>query len=126
MDAQTFALHQRTGLFVAAYSSQAQGFFTKASHNPASLSADQQALYLNEENTKRLHRLQKASQDLSPPLSVLALAYLINQPILTFPIIGASRVEHLLESIRAGDVDLSAEMVQYLEAGVPEGGSRYA
>jgi aryl-alcohol dehydrogenase-like predicted oxidoreductase len=60
MDAQTFALHQRTGLFVAAYSSQAQGFFTKASHHPASLTASQQALYLNEENTKRLHRLQKS------------------------------------------------------------------
>jgi aryl-alcohol dehydrogenase-like predicted oxidoreductase len=117
MDAQTFALHQRTGLFVAAYSSQARGFFQKVSHNPASLSADQQALYQNEENTKRLHRLQKAAQDLSLSPFALALAYLINQPILTFPIIGGSRLEHVLESIPAGDVDVSAEVIQYLDQG---------
>lgn len=117
MDAQTFALHERTGLFIAAYSSQAQGFFAKTHRNPASLSAHQQELYVNEENTKRLHRLQKVSQDLSLPLATLALAYLTNQSVMTFPIIGASHADHLLESIGAGDVNLSAEIVRYLETG---------
>jgi len=115
MDAPLFDFHQKTGLAAIAYTSQAHGFFTKASADPASLSNHLQKTYGNATNTGRLQRLQRVSQELSLPISVVALAYLTHQPFPTFPVTTFTSVGQLLESIQAGDVELRADIVQYLE-----------
>ena len=117
MDAPTLKFHQTSGLPIVAYTAQANGFFSKASDQAVPLSEALAKKYASAENTQRLQRLQKVSQDLSLPLAVLALAYLTNQSALTFPIFGASSPAQLRENLPAGDVELSAEIVRYLESG---------
>ena len=117
MDAQTFEFHQKTGLATVAYTSQAHGFFSKASNNPTALPERLRKMYSNRENTERLRRLQRVSEEVSLSISAISLAYLTNQPFPTFPIAGFANVQQLLESIEAGDAELSFETIQYLEKG---------
>ncbi|HLW00829.1 MAG TPA: aldo/keto reductase [Ktedonobacterales bacterium] len=117
MDAPTREFHRKTGLAILAYSAQAHGFFAKASSNPEALPASLRKLYWNAENTERLRRLQVVAWEVSLPLSVIALAYLTNQPFPTFPIFGCATIQQLLENMEAGDVELNAETLRYLETG---------
>jgi len=45
----------------------------------------------------------------------VALAWLLNKPHITAPIIGASRMQHLDEAIAALELKLTAEEIQQLE-----------
>jgi aryl-alcohol dehydrogenase-like predicted oxidoreductase len=117
MDDQTLDFHRKTGLAIVAYTSQAHGFFSKASKDPASLSDQLRKMYANGENMRRLRRLQRVSEELSLSISALSLAYLTNQPLPTFPVAGFANVNQLLESIEAGDAELSSEIIHYLEKG---------
>jgi aryl-alcohol dehydrogenase-like predicted oxidoreductase len=117
MDAPTYDFHRSTSLPIMAYSSQAHGYFSKASANPADIPEHLQKVYGSAENTRRLHRLQAVAEELSLPLSVVALAYLSSQPIPTYPIFGCASLHQLRENMEAGDVLLSAETLQYLETG---------
>jgi aryl-alcohol dehydrogenase-like predicted oxidoreductase len=117
MDTQMLEFHRNTGLTILAYSAQAHGFFAKASSNPEALPAPLRKLYWNAENRARLHRLQVVAQEASLPLSAIALAYLTNQPLATFPIFGCTTGDQLLKNMEAGDVELNAETLRYLETG---------
>ncbi len=117
MDAQTFEFHRKTGLAIVAYTSQAHGFFSKASNNLTALPERLRKMYSNGENIERLRRLQRVSEEVSLSISAISLAYLTNQPFPTFPIAGFANVQQLLESIEAGDAELSFETIQYLEKG---------
>ena len=46
----------------------------------------------------------------------VALAWLLHQPVVTAPIIGASRIEHLDQAAEAVDVTLTEEQIERLEA----------
>lgn len=46
----------------------------------------------------------------------IALAWLLHQPAVTSPIIGASKIEHLKEAVEAVDLELSDEELKFLEA----------
>jgi len=96
MDDQTLDFHRKTGLAIVAYTSQAHGFFSKASNDPTSLSDQLRKMYSNRENTGRLHRLQRVSEELSLSIPVLSLAYLTNQPLPTFPVAGFANMNQLL------------------------------
>lgn len=117
MDAQMQSFHREKKLAIVAYSSQAQGFFTKMSTNPASLSEGVRRRYRNAENTERLSRLQKIAQARSLPLAAASLAYLTNQPLQTFPIFSCTSIEQLLENMQASDVVFDAPLLRYLEQG---------
>jgi aryl-alcohol dehydrogenase-like predicted oxidoreductase len=117
MDAPTLAFHRKTGLAIVAYSAQAHGYFSKVSTQPEAIPESLRKLYWNAENAERLRRLQVVASELSLPLGVVALAFLTNQPTPTFPIFGCATVEQLLENVKAGEVELGAETVRYLETG---------
>jgi aryl-alcohol dehydrogenase-like predicted oxidoreductase len=117
MDAPTREFHRKTDLAIIAYSAQAHGFFAKTSRNPEALPAPLRKLYWNAENSERLRRLHVVAREVSLPLSVIALAYLENQSLPTFPIFGCATGDQLLENLLAGDVELDAETVRYLETG---------
>jgi aryl-alcohol dehydrogenase-like predicted oxidoreductase len=48
--------------------------------------------------------------------SQIALAWLLDKPHITAPIIGATKLEHLEQSIAALDISLSEEEIKKLEA----------
>jgi aryl-alcohol dehydrogenase-like predicted oxidoreductase len=58
--------------------------------------------------------IELAGQHGVPPARV-ALAWLLHQPAITAPIVGASKLAHLDDAVGALDIKLSAEEVAYLE-----------
>src|SRR5215472_8704958 len=115
MDAFAFAFHQEVGLPIAAYTSQAHGFFSKASNQAGALPDVLLKWYSNAENRERLQRLQTVSRELSLSIPVLLLAYLTNQPMITFPVFSCSNEGQLRENMQAGEVELASDVVRYLE-----------
>jgi aryl-alcohol dehydrogenase-like predicted oxidoreductase len=55
-----------------------------------------------------------ASRSVSP--ARIALAWMLSKPVVTAPIIGATRIDHLSDAIAAVDLDLTAEEIKQLEA----------
>lgn len=49
-------------------------------------------------------------------MAQVALAWLLRQPAVTAPIVGATRLEHLEQAVGATDVELSDEQVERLTA----------
>jgi len=118
MDKEGMEFHRKTHLTAIPYSSQAKGFFTKMSKgNIRQLSERIKKTYYNEENMKRLERIEKLAHDLSRSVTEIVLSYLISQPFITIPIVGCRTVEQLTESLQAGNLRLDPDMVRYLEEG---------
>lgn len=109
------AFHRRTGMAVVPYTSQAFGFFSgqyRRDNMP-----DKLKLFVNEENLRRLERVERTSARLGISQTETALGYLLSQPFPVFPIIGSRTQEQLEESLKAGDVTLDPETVRYLRYG---------
>ena len=51
-----------------------------------------------------------------PPAQV-ALAWLLDQPAVTSPIVGVTKPQHLADAVAAADLDLTADEVEELSAG---------
>ncbi len=113
MDAGMWRYHQETGLAAVAYTSQANGYFTRrACGEPVSDAL--KSVYHLEENEARLARLIALSGQASLSASQIVLAYLTSQPFPAFPIIGCRTLDQLRDSLTAADVTLSPEQVAYL------------
>jgi aryl-alcohol dehydrogenase-like predicted oxidoreductase len=100
-----------------AFTSQAQGYFSKYEASVEELPDSLRQVYGSDENTARLRRLREIAAWLTLPLSTAALAYLTNQPFPTYPIVGCASLPQLLENTGAGDVLLDARTLRYLETG---------
>lgn len=70
--------------------------------------------YWNEWGFGTVDRLAPVAAEAGLPLVTLAVAWVLANPAVTSPIIGASRPEQLEESINATDVTLPADLVQRL------------
>ena len=115
MNADLWKWHKETNMAIVPYTSQARGFFTKASTTPENLSQDLRLRYNNATNNQRLQRLQELSRQTGQSITALALAYLTNQTVPTFPIISSSHPDQLVESLEAGIINLNAEILSYLD-----------
>jgi aryl-alcohol dehydrogenase (NADP+) len=73
-------------------------------------------LYFREEDFEVAERVQEVAQMRGVTGSQIALAWLLDKPHITAPIIGATKLEHLEQSIAALDISLSEEEVKKLEA----------
>jgi aryl-alcohol dehydrogenase (NADP+) len=74
-----------------------------------------QSLYYREEDFVVADRVQEVAKRHGVTGSQVALAWVLSKPYVTAPIIGASRLEQLEESISALSIRLPAEDVQQLE-----------
>jgi aryl-alcohol dehydrogenase-like predicted oxidoreductase len=102
-------LHE-AGLTMIPYSGQSRGFFTKLAERGAEgLGPDVAALYAGEANRRKLPVIQSIASRHRATVNEVVLAYLLCQPLLTIPIIGASRPEQLRESVRACSLRLGPE-----------------
>jgi 1-deoxyxylulose-5-phosphate synthase len=73
-------------------------------------------LYFREEDFEVAERAQEIAQKRGVTGSQIALAWLLNKPHITAPIIGATKLDHLEQSIAALDISLSEDEVKSLEA----------
>lgn len=119
MDDETLAWHRASGFPIAAYSSQANGFFTYPLPDPQSeMTGKQKALahsYLNARNTARHEGASHMSTHMERTPSEIALSYIWSQSFPSIAIIGPRRLEQLRDSLRARDLRLSPDDVMQLE-----------
>lgn len=116
MDDAMFAFHQQSGWAVVPYTSQARGFFQKvAVQGPAGLSERDRRAYWNETNARRAMVVQQLAEEHEATPSQIALAYLLQQPITTIPVIGCRTVAQLQDSVGATAITLSAAALAQLE-----------
>jgi aryl-alcohol dehydrogenase (NADP+) len=62
-----------------------------------------------------LERVIKVAEDHEVTPAQIALAWLLNKPGVTGPIIGASKMSHLEEAVAAIEIELSDEEMTFLE-----------
>ncbi len=118
MDSESREYYKKTGIAVVAFTSQARGFFAKLEkEGPDGLKSWVRNTYYNEENLKRFERAKELAGELSTSISAIVLAYLTSQPFTTIPIVGCQNLNQLDDSMRASDLELTPEMLQFLENG---------
>jgi aryl-alcohol dehydrogenase-like predicted oxidoreductase len=110
------------GVGLIPWSPMARGFFAgnrkksgggETARAQADPFADQ--LYFREEDFAVAERAQEIAQELPASGSQVALAWLLHKPHITAPILGATKLEHLDQSIAALEIKLSQEQIQRLE-----------
>lgn len=96
------------------YSSQSRGYFSKVEAGGVdSLADDLRQIYDDKANPARLKAAQAVAQRHGVSTNDVVLAYLVNQPLQTVPIIGASSPDQLSASIAAASIRLTpAELAE--------------
>lgn len=102
MNEQEMDLYRQAQLPVMAFSSQAQGVFSKGYKEDLSDLSKKHRAFYSEENVRRYQALLQKCRETGCTPSRAALDYIIeNQEIEGFAIVGCSRMEQLLESLEA-------------------------
>lgn len=118
MDPALRAWHRATGVPVAAYSSQAVGFFAREWAWPSGELRERKfARYLSEANVRRAWRVRAraAAHGVSP--NQLALAWLLRQPQPVLAVLGCKTRAHLEDSLGSLRIALSPAELADLERG---------
>lgn len=114
------AFYQKEGIPVMAYSSLGRGMLSgRVNRENYKDLLDNAALtaYAHEVNFLRLDRARQMAKDKGITVPQLALAYILAQPFLVFPIVGAASGEELRQIAEVENIYLSAEECEWLEDG---------
>ncbi|MBO9610544.1 MAG: aldo/keto reductase [Paenibacillaceae bacterium] len=115
MDEAAYGYYLEAGMAVFAYTSQAQGVFSKlAAGGPDSLKEGTRRVYYNDTTLARLERAQRLAARHNVPVSAIVLGSLTNRPFPTVPIIGPASVEQLEQSLEGADIVLTPEELRSL------------
>jgi len=115
-------LCREEGIGIIPWSPLARGFLTgnrtRETHEPttrAKTDGFAQEMYYQEMDFEVVDRVKELAQrhDVTP--AQIALAWLLHQPGLTAPIIGASKMPHLEQAVAALEIKLSQEEINVLE-----------
>jgi aryl-alcohol dehydrogenase-like predicted oxidoreductase len=114
-----FCLHQRVG--VIPWSPLARGLLTREwSVQTKRSETDKFAKSLYAQAEEANHQIVAAVKALAEerqvPMAQVALAWLLQKEVVTAPIVGVTRPQHLTDAIAAVDLKLSSEEMQRLEA----------
>jgi predicted dehydrogenase/aryl-alcohol dehydrogenase-like predicted oxidoreductase len=99
------------------WSSQARGFFTGRAHPDDRSDEELVRCYYSDTNFARLARAEELGTRLGVPTTAIALAFVLHQPFPTFPLIGPRTLAETHGSLRALDVQLTPEQVDWLAKG---------
>jgi voltage-dependent potassium channel beta subunit len=72
--------------------------------------------FFNEDNVNKVRRLQPIAAELGLTRAQLALAWVLRQTGVSSVITGATRPEQVLDNVKAAEVELTAEVVEQIEA----------
>ena len=116
MDIESFRYYAEKQIPVAAFASQAKGFFSKmASIGVDGLSPKSKERYLCEENLKRFELVKELASKYNCSIAAVvcgALCSLTTPDV--FPIIGCSRVEQIVDSMHGADITLTKDELDNL------------
>jgi aryl-alcohol dehydrogenase-like predicted oxidoreductase len=72
-------------------------------------------LYLAESDRTVVERVAQVAENRGVPMAQVALAWMYAKPVVTAPIVGATKMRHLDDAVAALDVQLTAEEIATLE-----------
>ena len=119
------AWYAQSHLPLLTWSSLAGGFFSGRYQrdNLASFTEGLESVtarsYGDEANFQRLERAQKLGQEKSLSASQIALAYILNQPLNLFALVGCLTAAEYAEHAAAIELSLTPEELTWLESGAP-------
>jgi voltage-dependent potassium channel beta subunit len=70
---------------------------------------------LTDENLDKIMKLGELATSLNLTMTQLALAWILRRPEVSSAIIGASKIEHVTENVKASDVNLSKDTIAQIE-----------
>lgn len=108
--------HQFTNF---SWSSQARGFFTNRAGRDKTDNEELVRVWYNESNFARRDRAVELANKLGKSPLHIALAYVLAQPFPSIPLIGPSTLYELDDSIKAFDITLTPQDLNWLENGGP-------
>jgi aryl-alcohol dehydrogenase (NADP+) len=106
------------GLGVIPWSPLARGRLARGWDEATERSATDEfgrSLYV-ESDRAIVERVASVAADRGVPRAQVALAWVLAKPVVTAPIVGATRLGHLEDAVAAVDLELSAEELAALEA----------
>lgn len=119
LDNEFIVHHKTSGMAVGAYSPVVSGALAKLAEdgNTERWSAGQKVWYDLPYNHKVACRLKKLSEETGYTMTQLQLAYVLAQPhgFSNFVISGSANMEQLIENMGAMQIDMTSEMIQYLQ-----------
>ena len=119
MDDETWRMHRETGMICCCFSSQAHAYFTRLDRGGEEALTDSlRKEFDSPENREILERIRRVRAQTGLSTGAVALGWLTAQPFPTFPLAGASRVEHVEALREAGDAVLTEEQRDLLR-GMP-------
>ena len=112
-DADSRAWFEKTQLALMPWSSQARGFFVRGDRN---FTDDEELTrcWYADDNFARLERVQQMSKERGWSPINIALAYILNQPFPTFPLIGPRTVAETHSSLGGLDIELTPDELKWL------------
>jgi aryl-alcohol dehydrogenase-like predicted oxidoreductase len=96
------------------WSSQARGFFTGRAHPDDRSDEELVRCWYSDDNFQRLERVNAMAKERGVLPINIALAYVLNQPFPTFPLIGPRQLSETRTSFPALEIELSPEEVRWL------------
>jgi len=113
-DAESREFLTETQTALMPWSSQARGFFLRA--DPAFTGdAELVRCWYAEDNFRRLERARELAEAKGVLPIQIALAWVLNQPYPTFPLIGPRQISETANCIQGLDIELSPEEVAWLD-----------
>ncbi len=70
---------------------------------------------VNDADLRIIDRVKEVAEKRGVPRAQVALAWVLQKPVVTAPIIGASKMHHLDDAVAALSLDLTPEEIAYLE-----------
>jgi aryl-alcohol dehydrogenase-like predicted oxidoreductase len=114
-DPESRAWLTKTQMALLPWSSQARGFFTDRAHQDQSLNDEEMnRCWYSPENWQRRERVVEMAVKRGVLPINIALAYVLEQPFPTFPLIGPRTIEELRTSLPALDVSLTSDELKWL------------
>lgn len=114
------AYYQENQMPVFAYSSLGRGFLSGRVHSDDFEGAKQvmdpfaQRGYLYDCNMQRLARAEQLAKELNASIPQIALAYIFNNPLNAFALVGAETKEQMADNLKAMELKLTEQQVKWL------------
>ncbi|RNL79561.1 aldo/keto reductase [Nocardioides marmorisolisilvae] len=72
--------------------------------------------YVGDENQPIVEAVQKIAEGRGVPMAQVALAWMLQNPVVAAPIVGPTKEHHLADAVAAVELELSADEIEALEA----------
>jgi aryl-alcohol dehydrogenase-like predicted oxidoreductase len=115
VDEETARWHEKTGMPILSWSSQARGFFTGRFTPEDRSDADLVRVFYNDDNWERYRRAEQMARDKNVTTIQIALAYVLNQPFPCGALIGARNEQEMKSCHEATEIRLTREEMTWLD-----------